>query len=124
MKNKVPKNKGWQKHSPSKFFSGAIINKWKVNAFARNIEWNVSYDQLDQLWEKQNGLCALTGKQMIPSNKGNKMTIASLDRIDNSIGYRDGNIQLVLGILNICKNILHNNEFIDMCKEVVKHVTR
>jgi hypothetical protein len=43
---------------------------------------------------------------------------ASLDRIDNSIGYRINNLQWVHKKLNIMKNVMGNPEFIEWCKMV------
>ena len=55
------------------------------------------------LWEEQEGRCALTGQKFdLRSNEdgGNQEDRVSLDRIDNSIGYAEGNIQLVTQFAN------------------------
>lgn len=111
-------NKGKSKYPPSKYFNGALIHKWQKNAKARNIEWHLSYSELDKLWERQNGRCALTGRELIPLSRATKMVIASLDRIDSNKSYTVDNVQLVTGMINIMKNILNNEEFIVLCKEV------
>lgn len=45
----------------------------------------------------------------------------SIDRIDSSIGYLPSNIQLVDKRINMLKNILPQDEFIDLCKLVANH---
>jgi hypothetical protein len=46
------------------------------------------------------------------------LTTASLDRIDSSIGYVEGNVQWIYKPLNTMKGTLSNQEFIQLCKEV------
>lgn len=67
------------------------------------------------LFVKQNGKCALS-KIDLSFNKKNYT--ASLDRIDSSKGYIEGNVQWVHKDINIMKNKFNNNYFITMCKLV------
>lgn len=79
----------------------------------------ISLDSLEVLWQKQNGKCALTGWDLtMELGKGNVNTNCSLDRIDSSQGYFDGNVQLVCRIANVAKNSFTSDEFIKMCKSV------
>jgi hypothetical protein len=43
---------------------------------------------------------------------------ASLDRIDSSIGYIDGNVQWLAGKVNMMKQSYTQEEFIEMCVAV------
>lgn len=69
---------------------------------------SITIEQLKELWEKQNGICAITGLKMIlprttaETNVGPKC--ASIDRIDNSRGYSIDNIQLVCYSANLARN--------------------
>lgn len=69
------------------------------------------------LFQKQNKKCSLSGLELIISND-NKLNTASLDRIDSSKGYVEGNIQWVHKHINIMKNIYTQEYFIEMCKNV------
>lgn len=89
-------------------------------AKARNIEFNISIEYMWGLFQKQDGKCALTGKEIKLSHNTSKIKpTASLDRIDNSFGYVEGNVQWTHKQVNLCKHILNNEDFIAMCKEIV-----
>lgn len=47
--------------------------------------------------------------------------VASLDRIDNSIGYDAGNCILVCWIANNAKSIHDKELFLHLCRSVVAH---
>lgn len=67
---------------------------------------------LKELWEKQDGVCPLTGwKMSLPScssdwnnGKGGQPETASLDRINSDLGYLKGNVRFVSFIANLCKH--------------------
>jgi hypothetical protein len=121
MKGSIPNNKG-----KSKYGNGTIprllIEVWKSNARKRNILFNISYEEIDNLWSVQNGKCALTGRTMSNKYNSKRDTKVSLDRIDSNKPYTIDNVQLVTGIVNIAKNTMNNLEFIALCKEVANHV--
>lgn len=71
-----------------------------------------------ELFVLQNKQCALTG---LPLNFGKNKT-ASLDRIDSAIGYVKNNIQWVHKKINLMKQSLSQEEFINFCRLVSKHV--
>lgn len=121
MKGKVPKNKGQCKYGEG-LVPRLLVKLWEINAKRRNIDFNVTPEQVDELWIKQNGKCALTGTQMSNNYNSDKFSKVSLDRIDHKVGYELNNVQLVLGIVNITKNILNNTEYVDLCKKVVNYV--
>ena len=65
---------------------------------------SISLDDLMALWEKQSGLCAISGVPMTYSKGcGDAGTNISLDQIIPGGGYALGNIQLVCRIVNIMK---------------------
>jgi len=122
MTGKIPGNKGKSKYESSKYFNGLMIHIWICGAKERSIEWSIKNEDLDLLWEKQSGKCALTNQCMSTDYYANKFEGVSLDRIDSDIGYTKDNIQFVIGMVNICKNILNNRDFIEMCNKVVTNV--
>lgn len=81
------------------------------------IKCNLTEEYILKLWEKQNGLCALSGKKM--NTEVGSMNIISIDRIDSKNGnYVEGEIQLVCYIVNIMKMHFPQEEFIRWCENI------
>ena len=105
----------------TKDVSGNFMDRLKRGASARNIEILISIEYLQTLLENQEYKCALTGRQLICGYVHLKEYTASVDRIDSSRGYVDGNVQWVHKDVNLCKQSLSNEDFIKMCEEVSEH---
>ena len=83
---------------------------------------------LKELWEKQQGMCPLSGITMeLPVNllawtrdKGNCWK-PSLDRIDSSKGYVRGNVRYIVNIANMCQQSWGDVEVVAFCKAVAQH---
>ena len=74
----------------------------------------------------QNGKCALSGIDIPllknPKTKAQRESqLASVDRINSSIGYVEGNVQWVHKDINLMKNKFDQNYFIKMCKKISKN---
>lgn len=87
--------------------------QWGANK--RNIEFNISKEYLWDLYQFQEGKCYYTGLD-ISLNTRNNIKTASLDRIDSTKGYIEGNVKWVHKRINIMKNIFSHDEFINTCK--------
>lgn len=70
------------------------------------------------LYEKQDRKCILSGQNILFSGYTDKEQTASIDRIDSSKGYIEGNVQLVHKDINIIKWDFTNEEFIRICRLV------
>jgi hypothetical protein len=92
-----------------------LYNKFIKSAKSRNIEWNLTEEEM---FENYNGFCSLT---KLPLSLKYKATTASLDRINNDLGYIKGNIQWVHINVNMMKNKYTQEEFIEVCKLVAKN---
>ena len=92
--------------------------KIKRTAEHRNIEFNVSQEYLWELYENQNKLCAITNDPILDINK------ASLDRIDSSIGYIEGNVQWVTKQANLSKHVMSMEELYEFCTKVLNHANQ
>lgn len=81
-------------------------------------------EYLKQVWEKQNGICPYTGLKMIlpkstaPSAKVKSLKKASLDRIDSSKGYVDGNVEFVCYAINLAKNSFTREQMKEFIAEI------
>lgn len=107
-----------------KELGGQQWSRIKHQAKLRNLTVTLTIQQAWYLYEKQNRKCALSGVsiELKANYKGKESNnTASLDRIDNSKGYSIDNVQWVHKTINIMRNKLTVNEFIDFCKEVTKY---
>lgn len=87
-------------------------------ARSRNINFSLSLKYVWELFLAQEGKCILTGVQItLPSCSKDTYT-ASLDRIDNTQGYIEGNVQWVHKLVNRMKHVMNNKEFITICHNV------
>lgn len=72
------------------------------------------------LWEKQDGKCYYSGIEMIIPSYGISRNpyVASIDRLDSSIGYVKENIVWATWICNAGKNTLTPKQYIELCHTV------
>lgn len=111
----------WRSNSRSPFWSGGThvsgtyLGSCRRSALARGIDFDITAQMLDNLFETQSGVCALSGRHITIG------VDASLDRIDSSQGYVVGNVQWVHKDFNKMKSNWNENDFIAMCKEVVTY---
>ena len=99
-------------------FTKTAFNHFKRNAKKRNIDWSeeLTIDYLYNLLLKQDKKCALTGLDIDltelrkSSNVAFEFMTASLDRIDSSIGYYQGNVQFISIAMNHMKNVMSDSE--------------
>lgn len=88
----------------------------------KNIDCNIDLQYLHELWDKQKGLCALSGIPMAYYfDSGRVPTNLSVDRIDSSLGYIKGNIQLVCMAVNQMKSDLTVEQLKYFCKSLLEY---
>lgn len=86
------------------------------------IKFSITIEYAWELFLRQERLCALSGLLLhFPetTTKTNSRT-ASLDRIDSSKGYIEGNVQWVHKDINKMKNCLEESYFVELCEMVAK----
>lgn len=93
----------------------------KAGARNRNLVFDITVNEVWELFLKQNKKCALTGWD-IEFNKNRYKNIASIDRIDSSIGYIKSNIQIVHKKINKFKMGYSVNELTEMCRGVANNI--
>lgn len=104
----------------SKTYWGTIIK----GAEKRKLKINISMQDAWELWEKQKGLCALTGQKLILNKHYSKEQTASLDRINNKQGYIKNNIRWVHKDINLLRNNRTDEQLISLCKQIVSYNER
>lgn len=83
----------------------------------------VTLFELIELLYAQSFLCALTKVPLTFIGGNTNKNTASIDRIDSSLGYTKGNIQIVTKVINTSKWDLSNSDFIRLCGLVTKENT-
>jgi len=109
-----------------KYVTGYFISKvkQKLERPSKTIEYDLSVEFIDSLYESQNKKCPLSGLPISfesVSTRTKEECSASLDRIDSSKGYTEDNVQLVHKIINIMKQDLSQVDFIKMCIDVANY---
>ena len=84
--------------------------------------FDLTLDNLMNLWAQQKGKCALTGFDMTYKYVCNKYKYSvSLDRIDPEKGYTLDNLQLVCHAANMMKGTFSENELLKFCEAIIKN---
>ena len=102
------------------------LNQAKNRAKAHKRKLNLSIKSLKNLWEKQNGICAISGLEMLKpeyqshdsKTKNRNPLTGSLDRINSDKGYVDGNIQWVCTFVNYAKNNFDDTQIKNIFKTI------
>jgi len=89
----------------------------------RNIEHTITKEEIEDIYNNQNGLCYWFGVPLTPSTKHKYPLQPSLDRLDRNKGYTKDNIVICCYTANIGRN--ENDletwlEFLDILKVTMK----
>ena len=90
----------------------------KRSAEKRAYVFEVSIEYLWNLFQEQKQICAITG-DYIPN-----IEEASLDRIDSSKGYIEGNVQWVTYQANLSKHVMTMEQLYEFCRKVLNHANQ
>lgn len=88
----------------------------RASAKQKGYTFSIDRDYLYTLWDIQNGMCSYTGWPM--TFETHDQFLVSIDRIDSSFGYVEGNTQLTSWIVNRAKSTMTGFEFQMMCAAV------
>lgn len=93
----------------------------------RQISFEITREEAFNLFKKQEAKCKLSGSSIYFSKfrtNYNNYTTASLDRIDSTKPYSLDNVQWVHKHINMMKNNLPEDYFIDLCRRIANaHAT-
>lgn len=133
---KILKNYGLEFRRKSCYLSGPDNPKWtgymeiqgtyltalKNQAKKRGLEFSISYEYLWDLFLRQDRKCAYSGIEIFFSRNNiehiNGDYTASLDRINSSLGYIEGNVQWVHKRVNVMKGNMEEQEFLNFCEAI------
>lgn len=118
------------------YFNKLLSNlKHNLVKCKRNIYITLTPKELDEIYIKQFGKCAISKKELtfiynkppkfIKKKINSIKTIndfnISINRINNNLSFNKSNIQLIACRINLMKNNLNNNQFVELCSKVVKN---
>jgi hypothetical protein len=102
--------------------SGDYFRIMKEGAKRRKLQFDITIEYISNLLKSQKFKCKLSGLDITTSyNRKVKEQTASLDRIDNSKGYIEGNVQWVHRDVNWMKQDFQEEYFFDLCKRIIEN---
>ncbi|MDP2692960.1 MAG: hypothetical protein Q8O88_04950 [bacterium] len=102
--------------------SGKFFYKIKRGAKQRQIDFNITIQEIWDLYLRQDKKCVLSGLLLnFPSIVGAPDGTASLDRIDSSKGYVYDNVQWVHKDINGLKMDLSEEELFNYCRLIIDY---
>lgn len=109
----------WKGHGE---ISGSYFIKLIKGAEDRNLIFQITIEQIWDLFLRQNRKCIFTGIELkFPLSRSDTTQTASLDRINSSKGYVLDNVQWVHKDINIMKQSMNDEEFLDWIKIIYNH---
>lgn len=88
----------------------------------RPLELSITKEYAWNLFLKQNKRCALSGIELkFPTKNKDRSYNISMDRIDSSLGYIEGNVQWVHKDVNFMKRTYSQEYFIGLCKLIAEN---
>lgn len=103
---------------------GDISGDWwstrvvRSGSLRKHLHSDITKEYAWDLFLKQDRRCHFTGLSLEIHEKGS----ASLDRIDNTIGYVEGNVRWVHKDINFMRRVYEDDYFIEMCKLVADNM--
>ena len=113
-------NKSWTGYGE---ISGSFFKNIRNKASQRCLEFSISIEYIWELFLQQNRKCVYTNYDLYFGSVDNsKTTTASLDRIDSSKGYIEGNVQWVHKTVNKMKLDLDEKVFLEICCDIYLNI--
>ena len=132
VKNIVSNRSGypvWELNNPKKYDEYSkfrpILKMLRDRVKRKPRDFNLTLEYLKEIWDKQNGKCPFTNfdLELRTYKNDSRLNIksASLDRIDNSKGYVQGNVRFVSVMFNFARNKFSDEEVIEFAQAVIKN---
>lgn len=112
-----------------KQFITSKISAYRYRAKECNVEFNLTAEYLIEIFEKQNGKCFYTHKEIsftntvIEKNRPHNLT-PSIDRLNPDKGYVEGNVVWSCYYINRMKSDVPYDEFISLCELILQNQKR
>lgn len=83
----------------------------------------IEFERLEELWTQQAGLCYWTLIPMIRHLSRRDALSVSVDRLDNAVGYKDGNVVLCCQFINVARQVQSPDEFSKYLENFINFIT-
>lgn len=111
--------KEWRDNTERGYWSKKM-SSIKANCRTNGRDCTISVNDLIELYKKQNGLCAISGRRMsICNNKD--LNSLSVDRLNSHKGYTKNNIRLVCWQVNTAKMFGSDEQLFALCEDILNH---
>lgn len=111
-------HRAWKGHGG---ISGTLWYSIQKDALRRKIPFEIGIEYAWTVFTKQKAKCCLTGLSLTMTGESKGRGTASLDRIDNTLGYVEGNVQWLHKDINRMKHVHTVKRFTELCRLVTKH---
>jgi hypothetical protein len=104
-----------------------VLKTIKQRIKDRPKDFDLTLVYLKEIWDEQEGKCPFTGFDLelrtynAKKDKSLHIKSASLDRIDNSKGYVQGNVRWVSVMYNFARNKFSDEDVVEFAQAVVKN---
>lgn len=106
----------YKTHNPFRLMISAL----KLGAKRRGLVFELSFEDLQEIWNKQQGKCYYTQIDMNFTYSLSLPKQMSVDRKDSSIGYTKDNCVLCCQFINYAKHDYKMEDFLSFLKELKK----
>lgn len=107
----------WRYSTLERCLKNKVIDARK-RATRKGVRCTITSQYIIGLFEKQNGLCAMTGWSLTFDRAHMRTTNVSIDRVKPSRGYVRGNCRLVCDVVNTSRWDMNDLVFVKMCTAV------
>lgn len=84
----------------------------------------ITHAELMEMFERQEGLCAISGIRMTWMKGKLSPTSMSMDKIDPSLGYSKGNIRLICHAINMFRGQMQDDQMFMMALAIVGNMKK
>ena len=96
--------------------ASVFLKNAQRSAKSRKQEFNLTIENIVDCWEKQQHVCAYSGRTM--TLEAAKLNTVSIERIDSKIGYTPENTILVCQAINRMKSDFAYDQFYYLCRDI------
>lgn len=96
------------------------LHEYKKAASFRGYSWELSGEIFQDLIFGKCYFCGCEPNRMV-ENSWDSILVNGIDRLDNSLGYQEGNVVTCCKDCNYAKRAMSAKEFINLCRRVTRH---
>jgi hypothetical protein len=111
--------RNWRSTTLRGYFNKKLTTT-RANSRRLNRECSIGAAYLEELYNRQGGKCAITGRTMVIGPSYSERDALSLDRINPQRGYVEGNVRLVTWQVNCARGVWTDDDLLSLAVDVLK----